>query len=116
MAAELTIPRQNSRKQRAMHTCLPELEVFDFGDQQLVVGTVGSHGCYVYEDQLLQRACLIGCFRWTKSAADFLVVVAPLVSAEVVWTASARRCSEQGQGERYLAPLLSNLSRRPISG
>lgn len=83
MAAGLNIHRQNSRKQRATCTCLPELEVFDFGDQQLVVGTMGSHGCYVYKDQLLQRARLIGCFRWTKSAADFLVVVAPLVSAEV---------------------------------
>lgn len=48
-----------------MFSCLPELEVLDFGDQQLVVGTVGSHGCYVDKDQLFQRAGLIGCFRRT---------------------------------------------------
>lgn len=66
-----------------MGTCLPELEVLDFGDQQLVVGTMGSHGCHVHKDQLLQWACLIGCFRRTQSAADFLVAVAPLVSVVV---------------------------------
>lgn len=53
---------KQSRKPRVIVTYLPELEVLDFGDQQLVVGTMGRHGRYIYKDQLLQRARLIGCF------------------------------------------------------
>lgn len=101
---------KQSWKPRAMFTCLPELEVLDFGDQQLVVGAMGSHGCYIYKDQLFHRAGLIGCFRRTESAADFLVVVAPLVSAATGVNVSKERGDTVSRSRENATSLCSALT------
>lgn len=60
----------------------PKLEVLNFGNLQLIVGIIRSHGSYIYKYDLLGRSILRYRLRGAEGTADFCVVVTSLVAVD----------------------------------